>query len=69
MGLPRKVRMVEADQSQKGKVRENFKVTLLAEIVTREVTLAISARHQRRTSHTKTRRRRERKQLAPWMDE
>jgi len=47
--------MVEADQSQKGKVRENFKVTLLAEIVTREVTLAISARHQRRTSHTKTR--------------
>ena len=47
--------MVEADQSQEGKVRQNFKVTLLAGIVTREVTLAISARHQRRTSLTKTR--------------
>ena len=47
--------MVEADQSQEEKVRKNFKVTLLAGIVTREVTLAISARHQRRTSLTKTR--------------
>jgi len=47
--------MVEADQSQEGKVRQNFEVTLSAKIVTREVTLLISARHQRRTRLTKIR--------------
>jgi len=47
--------MVEADQSQKEKVRQNFEVTLSARIVTREITLPISARHQRRTRLTKTR--------------
>jgi len=47
--------MVEADQSQEGKVRKNFKVTLSTGIVTREVTLPISARHQRRTRLTKIR--------------
>ena len=41
--------MVELDQSQEGKVRQNFEVTLFARIVTREVTLPISVRHQRRT--------------------
>jgi len=38
--------MVEPDQSQEGKVRQNFEVTLSAGIVTREVTLPISVRHQ-----------------------
>jgi len=47
--------MVEADQSQEEKVRQNFEVTLSTRIVTREVTLPISARHQRRTRLTKTR--------------
>jgi len=47
--------MVEPDQSQEGKVRQNFEVTLSAGIVTREVTLPISARHQRKTRLTKTR--------------
>jgi len=47
--------MVEPDQSKEGKVRKNFKVTLSVGIVTREVTLPISARHQRRTRLTKTR--------------
>ena len=47
--------MVEADQSQEGKVRENFKVTLLAGIVTREVTLAIIARHQKKPKKTQNR--------------
>jgi len=47
--------MVEADQSQEEKVRQNFEVTLSARIVTREVTLPINARHQRRTRLTKIR--------------
>jgi len=47
--------MVEADQSQEGKVRQNFEVTLFAGIVKREVTLPISARHQRRTRLKKIR--------------
>ena len=47
--------MVEADQSQEGKVRQNFDVTLSAGIVKREITLPINARNQRRTRLTKTR--------------
>ena len=52
--------MVELDQSQEGKVRQNFEVTLFARIVTREVTLPISVRHQRRTIvRSETRRQKE----------
>ena len=41
--------MVEADQSQEGKVKQNFEVTLSVGIMTREITLPINARNQRRT--------------------
>jgi len=47
--------LVEADQSQEGKVRKNFEVTISAGIVTREVTLPISERDQKRTRLTKIR--------------